>query len=146
MRALAEKVVTEALSWVGTPYRHQGRRKGVGCDCLGLVLGVWAAVCGGAPEAPGDYAPDWAEAGGRADPMLDAAKLHLTSKPLGEAAPGDVILFRWRPHLAVKHAGILVGAHAFAHAYEGHAVTVSPLVSQWRERIAGVFSFPFEQG
>ncbi len=27
--------------WLGTPYRHQGRRKGVGCDCLGLVLGVW---------------------------------------------------------------------------------------------------------
>ena len=139
---IAEKAVAEALSWAGTPYRHQGRRKGVGCDCLGLVLGVWNAVCGGAPEAPGNYAPDGAEAAGGADPMLDAARLHLVEKPGGEAAPGDVILFRWRPHLPVKHAGILVADDAFAHAYEEHAVTVSPLASQWRGRIAGVFAFP----
>ena len=24
--------LAEARSWLGTPYRHQGRRKGVGCD------------------------------------------------------------------------------------------------------------------
>ena len=27
--------------WIGTPYRHQASLKGVGCDCLGLVRGVW---------------------------------------------------------------------------------------------------------
>ena len=34
-------VMRSARSWLGTPYRHQGARKGVGCDCLGLVRGVW---------------------------------------------------------------------------------------------------------
>src|SRR3569833_631271 len=34
-------IVTEARSWIGTRYRHQGSMKGVGCDCLGLVRGVW---------------------------------------------------------------------------------------------------------
>ena len=28
------------------------------------------------------------------------------------------------------------------HAYQGHAVMISPLVPQWRRRIAGVFAFP----
>ncbi|MFZ1680734.1 MAG: peptidase P60, partial [Rhizobiaceae bacterium] len=32
-------VVAEAERWIGTPYRHQGSTRGVGCDCLGLVLG-----------------------------------------------------------------------------------------------------------
>ena len=47
----------------------------------------------------------------------------------GEAAvaawpPGDLLLFRWRPHLPAKHAGILVEPDRFIHAYEGNAVTV----------------------
>jgi NlpC/P60 family putative phage cell wall peptidase len=44
-------IVAEARSWIGTPYRHQASLKGVGCDCLGLVRGVWRAVLGAEPEA-----------------------------------------------------------------------------------------------
>jgi NlpC/P60 family putative phage cell wall peptidase len=137
----AEVVVSEALSWVATPYRHQGSRKGVGCDCLGLLLGVWRALHGAAPEAPGTYAPDWAEAGGE-DRFLDAARRHCVAKPLAELCAGDLVLFRWRPHLPAKHAGIMVGPDRFVHAYQGSAVVVSALVPQWRRRIAGAFSFP----
>ncbi len=57
-------------------------------------------------------------------------------------SPGDLLLFRWRPHLAAKHAGILIEPGRFIHAYQGNAVTVSALVPQWRRRIAGVFAFP----
>ncbi len=49
----AAAVVVEALSWVGTPYRHQAAQKGVGCDCLGLVRGVWRALYGSELERPG---------------------------------------------------------------------------------------------
>ncbi|HXO72313.1 MAG TPA: peptidase P60, partial [Bradyrhizobium sp.] len=34
-------IVAEARSWIGTRYCHQASLKGVGCDCLGLVRGVW---------------------------------------------------------------------------------------------------------
>ncbi len=139
--SVASAVVSEALSWVGTPYRHQGSRKGVGCDCLGLLLGVWRALYGAEPERPGPYAPDWAEAGGE-DRFLDAARRHCQAKPLAELRAGDLVLFRWRPHLPAKHAGIMVGPERFVHAYQGSAVVVSALVPQWRKRIAGVFSFP----
>ncbi|MDQ2634834.1 MAG: NlpC/P60 family protein [Pseudomonadota bacterium] len=139
--AVADAVVAEALSWLGTPYRHQGRRKGVGCDCLGLALGVWSAVYGTAPELPGPYSTDWAEAGG-GELFLTAVRRHFIKKPAGKMAAGDLLLFRWRAHLPAKHAGIVVGPDLFVHAYEGMAVSRSALVPQWRRRIAGVFAFP----
>jgi cell wall-associated NlpC family hydrolase len=30
-----------AQSWLGTPFQHQGRLKGIGVDCIGLVLEVY---------------------------------------------------------------------------------------------------------
>jgi NlpC/P60 family putative phage cell wall peptidase len=138
---VAARIVAEALQWVGTPYRHQGSRKGVGCDCLGLVRGVWRAVYGEEPEAPGPYAADWAEAS-REDRLLAAARRHCVEKDGNGIAAGDLLLFRWRPNVPAKHAGILVAADRFIHAYQGHSVLVSALVPHWRRRIAGVFTFP----
>lgn len=138
----AERIVAAALSWVGTPYRHQGRRKGVGCDCLGLVLGVWQEIYGGWPAKPPPYAPDWAEAG-EADLFLEAAARYCRPRSqLARPLPGDLILFRWRRGHVAKHAGICVGADSFVHARQGSAVTVSPLLTGWRSRLAGVFEFP----
>lgn len=138
---IAPAVIAEARSWIGTPYRHQGARRGVGCDCLGLLRGVWRGVYGTEAEAPGPYAPDWAEAGG-GDALMAAARRHCREKACADAAPGDLLLFRWRPNLPAKHAGILVSGDRFVHAYQGMAVTASALVPQWRRRIAGVFAFP----
>ena len=56
------KIVAQARSWLGTPYHHQARLKGVGCDCLGLLRGLWRALIGPEPESPHAYSPDWAEA------------------------------------------------------------------------------------
>ena len=137
----ADAVLAEAATWVGTPYRHQGTRKGVGCDCLGLVRGIWREVYRSEPETPGPYAPDWAETGG-GDRLIEAARRHCVEKPVAEGEPGDLIVFRWRPRHAAKHLGILLARDSFLHAYEGHAVMVSALVPQWRRRIAGIFAFP----
>lgn len=38
------RIVAEARSWIGTPFAHQGRKKGQGVDCLGLLIGVAAAL------------------------------------------------------------------------------------------------------
>lgn len=140
-RDLRAAILAEAEGWIGTPYRHQGARKGVGADCLGLVLGVWRAVLGTAPELPGPYAPDWAEAGA-GDPMLDAARRHCRELSPDAAAPGDLLLFRWRPDLPCRHAGICARDGRFIHAYAGASVVSSALVPGWRRRIAATFLFP----
>ena len=69
-------IVAVARSWLGTPYHHQAALKDVGCDCLGLVRGIYADVCGHAPEKPPPYSPDWAEARGR-ETLIVAARRHL---------------------------------------------------------------------
>jgi NlpC/P60 family putative phage cell wall peptidase len=134
-------IVAEALSWVGTPYRHQASLKGVGCDCLGLVRGVWRAFHGKEPEAVPAYTPDWAEAKGE-ETLAAAASRHLVPLALAAAEPGDLILFRWRENLPAKHAGILVTANRFVHAHEGAAVATAAYTAWWRRRAAYAFRFP----
>ncbi|GGA93595.1 peptidase [Brucella endophytica] len=138
----ALKVLHEAESWIGTPYRHGASSKGVGCDCLGLIRGVWRALYGKEPETPATYAPDWAEVAGDSDAMLDAARRYMAERPVEAMQPGDLLVFRWRPRVAAKHLGILAPDNRFIHAYEGHRVMASALVPQWRRKIAGVFVFP----
>ena len=43
------RIVATARSWLGTPYHHQASLRGVGCDCLGLVRGVWRELYGDEP-------------------------------------------------------------------------------------------------
>lgn len=70
-------IVAEARGWIGTPYRHQASLKGVGCDCLGLVRGVWRNCIGDEPETPPPYAPDWAEAKGDIKKKMNKYIEHL---------------------------------------------------------------------
>lgn len=134
-------IVAEARAWRGTPYRHQASLKGVGCDCLGMVRGVWRNVFGAEPELPPAYTPDWAEATG-AETLAEAAARHLAVVELEAARPGDVLLFRWRAALPAKHAAILVAADRMVHAHDGHAVTEVYFASWWRRRLAFAFAFP----
>ncbi|MGL4488853.1 MAG: NlpC/P60 family protein [Rhizobiaceae bacterium] len=133
-----QRVVALAQQWLGTPYRHQGSTKGVGCDCLGLVRGIWRELYGREPEAAGPYSMDWAETSA-GEPLLSAAQRYFRTS--NDLSVGSLIVFRWRPDMAAKHLGIYVGADHFIHAYERCAVTISPLVPQWRRRIAGIFDF-----
>lgn len=142
MTAIENRVVAIAAQWIGTPYRHQGSTKGVGCDCLGLVRGIWREIYGAEPERVAPYAADWAERGGQ-ERLLEAAGRHCAVVTgFAAARPGDLLIFRFRPQFAAKHAGILVGADAFIHAYEQAAVIRSALVPAWRRRIAGIYRFP----
>jgi NlpC/P60 family putative phage cell wall peptidase len=134
-------IVAEARSWIGTPYRHQASLKGVGCDCLGLVRGVWRAVLGAEPEPAPPYAPDWAEAGKR-ETLAEAGRRHFVEVDLVQFAPGDVLLFRWRAGLVAKHAAIVTAPDLMVHAHDGAAVAEVALARWWRRRIAYAFRFP----
>ena len=139
--SITEDVLAEARRWIGTPYRHGGSRCHVGSDCLGLVRGIWRALYGQEPQVVAAYSADWAETN-IGDPLLEAGRMHMNEKPLANAQPGDLLVFRWRDGMAAKHLGILSDEDRFIHAYEGHSVMDSALVPQWRKRIAGVFTFP----
>ena len=134
-------IVAIAQSWIGTPYRHQAALKNVGCDCLGLIRGVWRERFGDEPEAPPPYAADWAEAG-LEETFAAAGRRHLIEIPPLVFAAGDVLLFRWKPHLPAKHAGIAIDRTRMIHAQDGACVSEITLSSWWLKRLAFTFRFP----
>lgn len=136
-------IVAEARGWIGTPYHHQASLKGVGCDCLGLVRGVWRAFHGDEPEALPPYSPDWAEAMGR-ETLAEAAGRHMVPVALSAMRPGDVLLFAMKDHAPAKHCAIMSGADTMIHAIESHPVAE---VTLWNSERAGrrlrfAFAFP----
>lgn len=136
-----DRIVDEARSWLGTPYQHQASLKGIGCDCLGLVRGLWRVAIGDEPEAAPPYRPDWAELGGE-ELLLGAARRWLIEIEVDAARPGDVLLFRMTTGVPAKHAAILSRPDHIVHAYWARSVVESALGPWWRERIAGAFQFP----
>ena len=109
-RDLGAAALGEARLWLGMPYRHQASLKGVGCDCLGLVRGVWRAIHGAEPEATPAYTRDWAEARGD-EALAEAARRHLEELADPHAYQlGDVLLFRYRVNPTwIAAGGALVG-------------------------------------
>jgi len=134
-------IVAEARAWIGTPYQHQASLKGVGCDCLGLVRGVWRVVVGGEPVSAPPYSRDWAEASGE-EALAQAARAHLVEIPTAEFQPGDVLLFRYRDRYPAKHAAIVSAPALMVHAHDGAAVAEVAIAPWWRRRLAYAFRFP----
>lgn len=134
-------IVTLARTWIGTPYLHQASLKHAGCDCLGLIRGVWREHFGEEPEVPPAYSPDWAEAG-LAEALADAGRRHLIEISQREFRAGDVLLFRWKPHLPAKHAGIATSRTRMVHAQDGACVSEVALSPWWLKRVSFVFQFP----
>lgn len=127
-----EQVVAAARQWLGTPWHHQGRVRGVGVDCVGVIIGVARDlglstfdVTGYARRpAPGEVA------GG--------CEAHL--KPVAAALPGDVLLFHvdGQPqHMGfVTDIGVL---HAFAPM---RRVVEHGLDDGWRAKIVAAYRLP----
>jgi NlpC/P60 family putative phage cell wall peptidase len=141
MSLTRSQIVAEARAWIGTPYRHQASLKGVGCDCLGLVRGVWRALVGLEPQAPPPYSRDWAEASGE-EALAQAARTHLVEIDPAAFAPGDVLLFRYRDNYPAKHAAIVTAPQLMVHAHDGASVAEVAIAPWWRRRLAYAFRFP----
>ncbi len=131
-------LVAAARGWIGTPWAHQASLKGAGCDCLGLLRGVWRELHGAEPEAVPPYAADW----GGAELLRDGLARHLALAPSAEIRPGDVALFRLVPRGPARHCGI-VGMRGAAltliHARQNRAVREEPFSAFWQARLASVF-------
>jgi len=144
-RIMPARIVKAARGWLGTPYHDQASVKDVGCDCLGLIRGVWREVVGPEPMPVPPYSRDWGEAGPQ-EVLAEAARAAMIELLIDEARTGDVLLFRMRHGAIAKHAGILTNGrqniHSFIHAYERTGVIEQELTDAWRRRIAFAFRFP----
>lgn len=135
------QIAALAREWIGTPYHHQASVKGVGCDCLGLLRGVYREAVGPEPEAMPNYSPGWDEVA-RQDIMLAKCRAHLRVRPIDRRGPGLVLVFRMRRRAVAKHCGIMTDRNHFVHSQSGRGAFEIELTDYWARRIVGVFAFP----
>ena len=76
------------------------------------------------------------------EPVAKAGRRHLIEINPLLFDEGDVLLFRWKPHLPAKHCGIATSRRSMIHSQEGAAVAEVALNRWWLQRIAFAFRFP----
>lgn len=140
-------VVSEARSWVGTPWMHQQRLKGAGVDCIGLIRGVFLGA--GLQPTPENAAKARQYDGYARVPdgvrMKAACDEFMVPIAIADMQPGDVILMRIVTH--PQHAAILAehrqyGGLSMIHALNWHGVKEHRLDATWRTRIVAAYSLP----
>lgn len=119
------QVVAEAMSWLGTPYHHHGRIKGVGVDCGQILCAVYEA-CGLVEHVDtGFYPTDWHL---HRSEEIYARWLYKYCSVLERTAqpqPGDIALFKFGR--CFSHGAIVVNDGVLVHAYIGQGVIPSRL-------------------
>lgn len=127
-----QDIINEARSWVGTPFHHQGRVKGAGVDCIGLVIGVAHELC------ISDF--DSTNYGRIPNPLVMGKGLRENMIKTDLIEPGCVLWFAFAS--APMHVGIVTDV-GLIHAYSlvGKVVETG-LDQQWLDRSRGVFRFP----
>ncbi len=120
------KVISEAYSWLGVPYKEGGESKS-GVDCSGLVRQVYMRA-GGRPATCYDSIRGWhacCEKGAGAC-YIDrtAEEIRQVSKPVWPPRPGDVVIFVNKTTGKATHVGIYIGPSNYGYwdAYFIHAV------------------------
>lgn len=137
-------IVCQARTWKNTRFHHQGRVKGVGCDCIGLVLGV-ANELGLVSRKSAtaltqfdrkDYSmlPDGKQ-------LQAALAEHL--QLVDEAKVGDVGLFYFDKN--PQHVGIFGdypdGGLSLIHCYRSVGKVVEHRFDEgWQKRLVAVYS------
>ena len=113
-QAQRQQVVSIAKTWLKTPYRHQGRVKGAGTDCLCILVEVYSEA-GLIPPIELPYYPrDWH--------MHRSTERYLQgllkyTREVDAPLPGDIVL--WQFGRCFSHAAIVVEWPMVIHAWVG---------------------------
>lgn len=130
-----------ARSYLGTPWRHQARKKDVGVDCVGLVVCVAREI--------GIVAPDWDVKGYSRIPdgkmLVHHLDERLTRIDRADLRPGDVVCVIFDKH--PQHVGIVGdythGGLSLIHSDSKRGkVLETRLVFSDAMRFAGAYRFP----
>lgn len=138
-----DSIIREARSWLGTRWQHQASLRGVGTDCIGMVLGV-ANACGVREAAEFIAAPEFKGYGREPNSMLVllGCERWLDPIPVARARPGDVLVMRF--NLEPQHFGIMtrIQPDYLIHAYaQARKVVENRIDDLWRSRILRAYSF-----
>ncbi len=151
----AQEIVTQARTWLGTKYHHQGRLKkstkgAGGVDCIGLIVGVCKEL--GIQDGAGIPISEYDQTGYALYPegkRLEQAVLkHLRLVPAEKMRPGDILLFKIFKE--PQHVGLVSdyvdGGFGIIHCNSRSGAVVEHVLSDtWQRMIVGVYRFKNKQ-
>lgn len=108
-------IESKAREYIGTPWHHRGRKKGVGVDCVGLLVCVYREL--------GVEVFDLVEYSLSDHFSLlikEVLKHGRLVKSEDSPVAGDIVIFRGRD--MHNHCGIHTSAGTFIHSYSSPAV------------------------
>lgn len=133
---ISEQIVAEARTYIGTPFHHQGRLKGIGIDCIGLIVNVGKTF--------GLVDHDNTSYGRYPDGVTLMAELrkYLVEENIENIEPGDIAVYWFKNPKKPTHVGIVTD-YGLIHTYADIGKVVEhKLTKAWQKRLYAVFSFP----
>lgn len=136
-----QSVVSEAISWVGTPYHSGARIKHVGVDCGMLLLEVFGRCNVIKHTDPGYYPHDWNLH--RSEELYLSWVKKYCDLATDDPKPGDIAVFRFGR--CVSHAGIITAWPRMIHSYVGMGVIETNIneailcKNNGESRLAGIY-------
>lgn len=136
-------IITKAQEYVGTPYLNQGRVKGVGIDCGGLI------VCVARDLGLSDFDLDCYPRFGDGKEFLQALRTHAGPE-LSQPVPCAIGFFmlgmpgkECQPHAGIFGQNPQTNKLTLIHAsYPAKRVISHNLHQSWCQQLEHVFDFP----
>ena len=141
-KAMRQRIIHEARSWLGTRFKHQGRIKrrehfAGGVDCAGLIIEVGNALA--LFREPMTFHHYTRMPAG--DYVRQACDAYLTPIPLLRKQPGDILLLQI--HTEPQHLALLSDRQILIHSYApAKHVEELRFDETWQQRLVGVYSYP----
>lgn len=107
-------IVAEAMEFLGTPYHHSARIKGIGIDCAQLPNACYSAV-GLIPVLEPDYSPQWMLHHDE-EAYLAWVTPYAREITREELLPGDLVM--WRFGRTYSHSAIVIDVPTVIHAMQ----------------------------
>ena len=123
---IRQKIIEEARKLIGVPFRHQGRDRRYGLDCVGVAVVVSKAL--------GVYVHDRADYGRW--PGGNNLLVHIKNSGFKETTdpqPGDLLVFimkRFPQHVAIMTDKGIIHAHENSKKVVEHGFT-----DKWKKRL-----------
>jgi len=139
--ALRAAVITEALSWIGTPFHDCAGVKGHGVDCAHLVWRCYQSIGVVPPGDPPAYKPQWFQHQLEEVFLQELKKHGAVSIAPTLARAGDVLMHKYGKHAA--HGAIVIDERSMVHAYKAAKMVVRAERAEFEGRLDSAWTlFP----
>jgi len=128
-----EKMIMAVKACLGTPFHHQGRKKDVGLDCIGLVIiGLKAIDIKIKDRLDYGVRPDGVS-------LINAIKEH-GGREVKNIQAGDILVFRYDNQ--PQHVAIALSDSELIHSFApARKVVQTSIGDYWKRRLVAIFRF-----